>query len=847
MSLNLCARTATRVVVFVTCVSFTAALTYADQTRDARATARVHPRLLERLSNEPGPAKAWVFFADKGLHSEAEIQAALKEVAQTYNPRAIQRRQLRGSAARRNGVLFDERDLPVCADYVQAVTAPGAQLHVQSRWLNAISVRATQAQVEAIAALPFVDRLEAVARTRRVEPVRVTEIGDGPFPAGTERGKLDYGASQAQLEQINLVALHDAGFTGDGVIVGILDTGFRRTHQAFNNPVKPLNVLAEYDFVDNDPNTGIEPGDASDQHDHGTLILGCLAAYQPGSLVGGAFDASFVLAKTEDKTGEYPAEEDNYVAGLEFLEMNGVDMSTASLGYIDWYTQAQLDGQTAVTTIAINTYTANGVHHCNAAGNEYHDTNPNTSSLIAPADGYQVITCGAVSISGSIASFSSDGPTADGRVKPELLACGVSTDTVSAYSNTGYTTADGTSLSTPLVACAVACLIEAHPTWTVDQMRAALFQTADYYVENGTFDPLYVRGYGILDAYALLNDCNENAIPDQVEIADGSALDCNQNGVPDTCDIEALTSGDCNLNGIPDECDVMLPDPTLVGDQPAVHGWIEISGTGTALGLWDDQEIDVPLPFTNQMFSAAMAQVGNNGGIGFSGAYGLPYVNTHIPTATAFGGGQALFPFWDDLDWDTGDVYHETIGTSPDRVFVVEWYNRPHFDGDDVLDGDEATFQVQIFETPVNDVFAQFLYLDTDFLDPAYDHGAAAAIGFQMHSAAGDEWSYHQAGAVDPNTVLSVYAPNEAPSSDDNGNGVPDECESTVGDVNCDGVVSFGDINPFVLALLDPTEYAVEFPDCDIMQADINEDSEVNFGDINPFVELLVPQGRKHW
>jgi hypothetical protein len=256
----------------------------------------------------------------------------------------------------------------------------------------------------------------------------------------------------------------------------------------------------------------MEPNDPFDQHRHGTLILGCIGAYMPGSLVGGAYDASFVLCKTEDTTGEYPAEEDNYVAGLQFIEANGADMSTASLGYIDWYTQAQLDGQTAVTTIAVNLLTANGVHHCNAAGNEYHDSNPNTSSLIAPADGFDVLTCGAVTSTGSIASFSSDGPTADGRVKPELLARGVSTHTVSPSSDSSYTTADGTSLSTPLLACTVACLVQARPHWTVDAHAERLFETADYYVANGTYDPTYVRGYGIVDAYAAYDTCDDAGV-----------------------------------------------------------------------------------------------------------------------------------------------------------------------------------------------------------------------------------------------------------------------------------------------------------------------------------------------
>ena len=134
----------------------------------------------------------------------------------------------------------------------------------------------------------------------------------------------------------------------------------------------------------------------------------------------------------------------------------------------------------------------------NAAGNEYHDSDPATSSLIAPADAFSGITCGAGTSSGGIASFSSDGPTADGRVKPELLALGSGTATISSSSTTGFATASGTSLSTPLVAAAVACLIQANPHWSVQVMREELFKNADYDPGGLGFDPSFVRGYGVI-------------------------------------------------------------------------------------------------------------------------------------------------------------------------------------------------------------------------------------------------------------------------------------------------------------------------------------------------------------
>jgi hypothetical protein len=470
--------------------------------------SKLHSALLRELSQENGLIKTWVFFTDKGIASPEAYQAAIGEVTASYNQRAIQRRNIRGLNAERGGEVFDEHDLPVVREYVDAVTATGARLHLTSNWVNAVSVWADRAQIEQIAALPFVSKLQPVAKRARQTPPVLHDLIVDPAPAddgGAGPRTINYGASQSQLAQMNLIALHDAGYTASGVIIGMLDSGFHRTHAAFTDPSHPLVVLAEWDFVMNDGNTDTQPGDYSGQADHGTMTLSCLGAYKLNQYVGGAYNASFVLAKTEDTSQEVPAEEDNYVAGIEFLEAHGADMATSSLGYIDWYTQAQLNGLTAVTTIAVNLATTNGLHFCNAAGNEYHDSDPNISHLIAPADAFKVISCGAVDSTGYIAYFSSDGPTADGRVKPELLARGVSASVVSPTSNTAYTTADGTSFATPLTACSVACLIQARPYWNVDQMRQHLFETTTDYVANGTYDPLYVRGYGIVDAFAAYN------------------------------------------------------------------------------------------------------------------------------------------------------------------------------------------------------------------------------------------------------------------------------------------------------------------------------------------------------
>lgn len=458
--------------------------------QECRPSALLHPSIEARLASVDRAA-VWVFFTDKGV-SEGDMPAALAGALERMNPKTLARRLNRRTEAG----LADERDLPVHTAYRDAVSATGAKTRQESRWANGVSVMATASQVREIACLPFVTRIEPV----RSGPANHA-TPEAPTPGGY--GDRDfYGASSEQLAQIGVTSMHAQGYTGAGVVIGILDTGFHRANDAFNFAGHSVQVIAERDFINNDNNTGIDAGDPGGQHSHGTLILGCIGAYQPDVLVGGAYNASFILCKTEDITSETPIEEDNYVAGLEFIEMQGGDVATSSLGYIDWYTQANLDGLTAVTTIAVNVATANGLHCCTAAGNGGHDDNPATSTLIAPADAFRVITCGAGRIDGTTSSFTSDGPTADGRVKPEVLARGSGTWTVNPDDPSLLAQASGTSLSTPLVAAAVACVVQAHPTWTVDQMRAALFGTASDFVANGQSDPLFVRGNGFLNATA---------------------------------------------------------------------------------------------------------------------------------------------------------------------------------------------------------------------------------------------------------------------------------------------------------------------------------------------------------
>ncbi|MCB9844803.1 MAG: S8 family serine peptidase [Phycisphaeraceae bacterium] len=436
-------------------------------------------------SPAPEPARMWVFFRDRDISDQSSAIAAFESRA---DPRQIARRTLRRSAPG----LFDARDLPVSAAYANSITDCGARIRVRSRWLNAVSVEASSETLAEISALPFVDRIEPVRGGR---PREATPIVPSGRPIASADATL-HGYAFTQLNQIGIVALHDLeAVHGEGVIIGILDTGFQLSHDVFNHPDHPIDVIASWDFINDDGNVGIEAGDPEDQHVHGTCVLSTIAGYAPGEFMGGAWGASFVLAKTEDISQEVPLEEDLYVAGLEFIEAHGADVATSSLGYIDWYTQGDLDGFTAVTTIAVNVATQNGLVCVTAAGNGGNDQDQST--LIAPSDAFDVIACGAVNEFGETEGFSSRGPTADGRAKPEILAMGRSVVCADPWAMDGYVTASGTSLSTPLIASGVALALQMYPNWTVERVRTRLFTSAGDYLATGTFDPAFIRGYGI--------------------------------------------------------------------------------------------------------------------------------------------------------------------------------------------------------------------------------------------------------------------------------------------------------------------------------------------------------------
>ncbi|MBI3949310.1 MAG: S8 family serine peptidase [Acidobacteria bacterium] len=437
----------------------------------------------------------WVYFTDKGRNLSAKYAAA----RQVLTLKSRQRRL----TMRRPENLVDFADLPLEDSYVMAVQQHVQQFRHASKWLNAVSARATKRQIDLIRRFEFVKVIDLVGRFKSIapEPVEQPDLSLPPA-SGVDQAQsqsaLDYGPSFTQLNQINVPAVHNLGDFGQGVVIAVLDAGFNNLgHEAFQR----MHIIAARDFVNGDDDVG--DGQDMGNGSHGTATLSVIGGFAPGKLIGPAFSADYILAKTENTDSERPVEEDNWVAGLEWAEGSGVDVMSSSVGYLDFdpgfggYSWADMNGQTAVTTRAAVMAAQRGIVVVNAAGNS--GGNPIHNTLIAPADGDGVIAAGAVHFDGERAGFSSVGPTVDGRIKPDVMALGVGVQTASPRTRSGYQPLPGTSFACPLVAGTAALILSAHPDWSPTQVLNALRSTA-----SNAATPNNLTGWGIVNALAAV-------------------------------------------------------------------------------------------------------------------------------------------------------------------------------------------------------------------------------------------------------------------------------------------------------------------------------------------------------
>ena len=448
---------------------------------------------------------AWVFFKDKP-NSATFIATPLTMLSQ----RSLDRRA-------KQKIDIDLKDVPVDASYFsQLKNATGITVLAKSKWLNAIHVQGSQSDINSLkSTFSFVEKIEFANRTLNAKGA----VNQTPSTI-TKRNKFseastsfNYGVATNQIEMLKGDYLHEEGFTGAGMHIAVIDAGFPNVNTlgAFKRLRDNNQILGGYDFVDRSTNfyTG---------HNHGTKVLSDIGAYVEGEFVGTAPDASFYLFRTEDASNESPLEESLWVEAAEKADSLGVDVINTSLGYTTFdnanynYSYEDMDGKTTFISRGAEIGASRGMILVNAAGNEGNDP---WKYMGAPADAPSVFTVGAVNSAGTIASFSSFGPTYDNRVKPDVLAQGQGVFIISHTSNLSYASS-GTSFASPVMAGVVACFWQAFPNLTNMQIMQRIRESADRYN-----NPNAQYGYGIPNfqsAYSTVLNVDEVRLMDKVSI-----------------------------------------------------------------------------------------------------------------------------------------------------------------------------------------------------------------------------------------------------------------------------------------------------------------------------------------
>jgi subtilisin family serine protease len=424
----------------------------------------------------------WVQFTDKN-----NSPYTIDNPEAYLSPRALQRRA-------NLGIGIDEYDIPVNPQYLQAVADCGAELLIPSKWLNGVSVHVTDpAVIDAINALGFVEVVRNCPNDPQAQEMKERWMANEMKAVEDSRGfRGYYGGAEAQATQLKVDVLHEQGYDGTGIVIAILDGGFigADNHSCFDNMREEGRLLGIRDFV-------YGSNSVYSQSTHGTSCLSTMAAYVPNTMVGTAPKASYYLLHTEDVSNENIVEEYNWVSGAEYADSLGVDVCTTSLGYIDFddpqwdHPFEHFDGHTAPMTIGSEIAASRGMICMNSASNE----GDGYCTLGIPADAEHILTVGSVNANGIRSDFSSVGPTYDGRIKPDVMAMGEGTYVASGDGGWWpYYNGNGTSFATPVLAGAVACLRQARPYASVQEICDVIRQCSDR-ADN----PDNHYGYGIPD------------------------------------------------------------------------------------------------------------------------------------------------------------------------------------------------------------------------------------------------------------------------------------------------------------------------------------------------------------
>ena len=430
-----------------------------------------------------GQEDAWVHLQDKP-NSEPYLAVPLTMLSQ----RALDRRT-------RQNISLDIKDVPVdAAYYAQIKSATGITVLAKSKWLNAIHVQGTQVDITNLQSnFPFVAQIEfahnAINTEGKGSQRSVHLKNKNKFTA--MKTSYNYGTTNTQVTMLNADFLHQEGYTGKGMLIAVIDAGFPNVDEllAFQKLRDNNQILGGYDFVNR--STSFYTG-----NNHGTNVLSDIAGFIDGVFVGTAPDASFYLFISEDVDNEVPLEESLWVEAAERADSLGVDVINTSLGYTTFdnanynYSYADMDGKTTFISRGAEIGASRGMMLVNSAGNS---GSSSWKYMGAPADAAGVFTVGAVDAFENIASFSSFGPTADNRIKPDVLAHGENVFVIDHI--TGVPTpSNGTSFSSPVMSGVVACFWQAFPNLTSTELRQRIRASADRYN-----NPDEQYGYGVPD------------------------------------------------------------------------------------------------------------------------------------------------------------------------------------------------------------------------------------------------------------------------------------------------------------------------------------------------------------
>lgn len=429
----------------------------------------------------------YVQFSDK-----SNTPFSINKPEEFLSERAIARRT-------EQSVVCDSSDLPVNPAYVTQVVNLGLNVHSRSKWMNGITIIAEDSGLMSqVRTLPFVSFVQYTGKKFTIQPAAAAK-------SKYFRETYNYGTAAVQINQLNGEVLHEQGCTGSGILIGVLDAGFKNVHinPAFDSLRTQNRIIGTTSIID--------PGiNIYNEDDHGANVLSIMTGNLPGQYLGVAPHASYWLIQTEYVPTEYLVETDFWVRGIEFADSVGVDIINSSLGYSEFddasmnFTYADMNGTVSRASRAASMATQKGIVVCVSAGNE--GAKP-WKYISSPADAEGILTVGAVTTTGTASSFSSFGPAYDNRIKPDVCAIGTGTALINSSGSIVY--GNGTSFSSPVIAGLTACYIQFYKNmsaYSIADIRQNIIASASLFQL-----PEEQLGYGIPDFQTVVYNTPTNS------------------------------------------------------------------------------------------------------------------------------------------------------------------------------------------------------------------------------------------------------------------------------------------------------------------------------------------------